>query len=305
MSDIDEILVLLRQCKLPFEADIKELCKKAIELFIEEDNVVLLNGPVSVCGDIHGQFYDLLELFQVGDDVPETNYCFLGDYVDRGRYSLQTFLYLIALKVKHPNSITLLRGNHESRFTTKTYGFLTECLQQYGDREVYKACMEVFDCLPLSAIINNELFAVHGGIGPHVPTIDSINAVDRRLEIPNSGVMADLLWSDPEDILDDYAPSSRGCGFLFGRSAVEEFNEVNYLTCILRAHQLCSKGYQYWFNTQLITVWSAPNYMYKCGNQATILEIDQYGNRSLRFFNAAPNEINLKRDEELKPQYFL
>ncbi|XP_058037412.1 serine/threonine-protein phosphatase 4 catalytic subunit isoform X2 [Ahaetulla prasina] len=168
------------------------------EILVEESNVQRVDSPVTVCGDIHGQFYDLKELFRVGGDVPETNYLFMGDFVDRGFYSVETFLLLLALKVRYPDRITLIRGNHESRQITQVYGFYDECLRKYGSVTVWRYCTEIFDYLSLSAIIDGKIFCVHGGLSPSIQTLDQIRTIDRKQEVPHDGPMCDLLWSDPE-----------------------------------------------------------------------------------------------------------
>ncbi|KAI5634079.1 calcineurin-like phosphoesterase domain-containing protein [Phthorimaea operculella] len=180
------------------EAEVKALCAKAREILVEESNVQRVDSPVTVCGDIHGQFYDLKELFKVGGDVPETNYLFMGDFVDRGFYSVETFLLLLALKVRYPDRITLIRGNHESRQITQVYGFYDECLRKYGSITVWRYCTEIFDYLSLSAIIDGRIFCVHGGLSPSIQTLDQIRTIDRKQEVPHDGPMCDLLWSDPE-----------------------------------------------------------------------------------------------------------
>lgn len=151
-----------------------------------------------MCGDIHGQFYDLKELFKVGGDVPETSYLFMGDFVDRGYYSVETFLLLLALKVRYPDRITLIRGNHESRQITQVYGFYDECMRKYGSPAVWRYCTEIFDYLSLSAIIDGRIFCVHGGLSPSIQYLDQIRSIDRKQEVPHDGPMCDLLWSDPE-----------------------------------------------------------------------------------------------------------
>ena len=118
-KEIDAQLEQLLQCKPLTETEVKALCDKAREILIEESNVQPVKCPVTVCGDIHGQFHDLVELFRIGGNAPDTNYLFMGDYVDRGYYSVETVTTLVALKVRYRDRITILRGNHESRQSTQ------------------------------------------------------------------------------------------------------------------------------------------------------------------------------------------
>ncbi|KAJ3302121.1 Serine/threonine-protein phosphatase 4 catalytic subunit [Kappamyces sp. JEL0829] len=174
-----------------------------------------------ICGDIHGQFYDLKELLKVGGKCPDTNYLFMGDFVDRGFYSVETFLLLLALKVRYPDRITLIRGNHESRQITQVYGFYDECLRKYGSVNVWRYCCEIFDYLSLSALIDDKIFCVHGGLSPSVNTLDQVRIIDRKQEVPHEGPMCELLWSDPDDI-EGWGLSPRGAGYLFGGDVVEK-----------------------------------------------------------------------------------
>ena len=257
-----------------------------------------------ICGDIHGQFYDLVELFKVGGECPDKNYLFLGDFVDRGYYSVETFLLLLALKVRYPDRITLIRGNHESRQITQVYGFYDECLRKYGSVNVWRYCTEIFDYLSLSAIIEDKIFTVHGGLSPSINTLDQIRVIDRKQEVPHDGAMCDLMWSDPEEI-DGWGLSPRGAGYLFGGDVVAMFNERNDLDLIARAHQLVMEGHRSMFNDALVTVWSAPNYCYRCGNVASILELDENLGKSFKIFDAAPNEARGAPVKNPPPDYFL
>ncbi|KAI0396270.1 putative serine/threonine protein phosphatase [Xylariaceae sp. FL0594] len=354
MSDLDKAIAQLRACRPIPEAQVREVCHKAREILIEEANVVTVTAPVTICGDIHGQFHDLMELFRVGGDPPDTNYLFMGDFVDRGFYSLESFLLLLCLKVRYPDRMTLIRGNHESRQITTVYGFYDECLRKYGSANVWRYCCDVFDYLALGAIVlgaSNTLdptdprfdasnardevvvdvctpedepfvqltrpprrsndaslgaspptngkmtertgppgsgasgssggtvgnpagavLCVHGGLSPLVETIDKIRLLDRKQEVPHEGAMCDLLWSDPDDI-DGWGLSPRGAGFLFGADIVKTFNHRNDLSLIARAHQLVMEGFKEMFDASIVTVWSAPNYCYRCGNVAAVLEL--------------------------------
>lgn len=267
------------------ELEVKEVCDKAKELFLKEDNISVVHTPVTVilsffceeqiCGDIHGQFYDLRELFFVGGNCPRTNYLFMGDYVDRGYYSIESFLLLLCLKLRYPDRITLLRGNHESRQISQVYGFYDECLRKYGSINVWRMCTDVFDCMSLSAVVEGRYFCIHGGLSPSIHTLDEIRAIDRVVEPPHDGGMCDLLWSDPEEELIGWGSNPRGCGFVFGGDCVAEFNKANNLDLICRSHQLVMEGYKYMFDKKLVAVWSAPNYCYRCGNVASIMEVDE------------------------------
>ncbi|KAG6028696.1 hypothetical protein E4U41_000611 [Claviceps citrina] len=374
MSDLDKAIAQLRACRLIPESQVQELCHRARELLIEEGNVVTVTAPVTICGDIHGQFHDLMELFRVGGDVPDTNYLFMGDFVDRGFYSLESFLLLLCLKVRYPDRMTLIRGNHESRQITTVYGFYDECLRKYGSANVWRYCCDIFDYLALGAIVlgaSNTLspdpehgaaaddievevcdpkryvmsrfsrrrqqpspspssspspspsqsgsspeqqaargggnsgssagggartgppgsaasgssngsignpagavLCVHGGLSPLIDTVDKIRLIDRKQEVPHEGAMCDLLWSDPDDI-NGWGLSPRGAGFLFGADIVKEFNHKNDLSLIARAHQLVMEGFKEMFDASIVTVWSAPNYCYRCGNVAAVLELSE------------------------------
>ena len=150
---MDKQIEKLKRCELLSEEEVYDLCQKTIEIFIEEGNIQRVDSPVTICGDIHGQFYDLLELFKTGGDMPYKNYLFLGDYVDRGYNSIECLLLIIAFKVRYPDRIVLLRGNHESRTITFIYGFYDEIGKKYGNHNVWYYFTEVFDYLPIAAVI--------------------------------------------------------------------------------------------------------------------------------------------------------
>ena len=276
MVDVDLILEKLRKFKLPTEQEIKGLCDKAQEILDTLDNVAELECPITVCGDIHGQFEDLLEIFDVGGEVPETNYIFLGDFVDRGYNSVETFIFLLTLKIKYPNRITLLRGNHESRQITQAYGFYEECQRKYGSANVWRMCTGVFDLFQLAAVIESKVFCVHGGLSPNVHLIDDIRKLDRKQEVPRDGAMSDILWSDPDKEVKSFSFSPRGAGYLFGEDDTNKFNQEN--------------------NIELI---------YRCGNDASIMEYDEHMNRSFKIFEACPENVRNQPDKKPAPEYFL
>jgi len=302
--EIEKYIETLKKCEYIMEKEVKFLCDKAKEVLIKEGNVVHLQTPITICGDIHGQFYDLIELFRIGGEIPDTNYLFLGDFVDRGYNSVETFLLLLALKVRYPQRVTLLRGNHESRQITQVYGFYDECLRKYGSSNVWKYCTEIFDLLILAAVIDNKVFCIHGGLTPKVQIIDEINKINRVQEIPHDGPMCDLLWSDPEEI-DNWQDNPRGAGMIFGEKQVDKFLKDNNMEFIVRAHQLIMEGHKSHFDGKVITIWSAPNYCYRCGNVAAILELDENLKKEFKKFNAAPEDFKEPPVKRPLPEYFL
>ncbi|KAL4261827.1 Serine/threonine-protein phosphatase [Pleurotus pulmonarius] len=289
--DLDACIQQLLRKQLLHEALLREICEKTKEVLMRESNVVHVSAPVTVVGDIHGQFYDLIEIFRIGGYAPHTNYLFLGDYVDRGLFSVETISLLTCLKLRYPDRVQLIRGNHESRAVTQSYGFYAECVRKYGSPHVWTYFTDMFDFLTLSVVIDDQIFCVHGGLSPSIHSIDQIKVVDRFREIPHEGPMADLVWSDPDPEKEDFAISPRGAG----------------------AHQLCMEGYISLFDRHLSTVWSAPNYCYRCGNSASILEVGPGVSMHFNVFEAAPenerdgpnqNPQNNQNAGKL-PEYFL
>ena len=300
----DKWLEDLKEMKLLSERDLKLLCEKAKEIFIEESNVQNVSAPVIICGDIHGQIYDLFELFKKGGDMPNSRYIFMGDYVDRGYNGVEVLELLLALKIKYPEHITLLRGNHESRQICFAYGFYEEITRKYGNANAWEYFTDLFDYLPLAALVEGKIFCVHGGLSPYISTVDQIRLINRKMEIPREGVFCDLMWSDPDDI-ETWIISCRGAGWIYGWKVVDEFTHINGLELICRAHQLVMEGFKYWFEKKnLCTVWSAPNYCYRCGNKASILKISQDLSRTIDYFDFSAKSTTSQPPKSLVP-YFL
>lgn len=286
--DVDAAIEKALDCQLLDPWATKSLCERLKLVLIRECNVKTVPTPVTVVGDVHGQVFDLLELFKIGGHVPCTNYLFLGDYVDRGPFSIETITILACLKLRHPERITLLRGNHESRQITQVYGFYAECYRKFGSAAVWQHFTDLFDYLPIAASVGGSLLAVHGGLSPSIHHLDQIRILDRFAEIPHDGPLADLMWSDPDPEKSGFVISPRGAGYVFGPDVAWKFLHLNALTHIVRAHQLCMCGYQVLFDDSLSTVWSAPNYCYRFGNTASILEISEDRSRFFNVFGPAP-----------------
>jgi serine/threonine-protein phosphatase 2A catalytic subunit len=304
IPDLDAQIEQLIKCEPLEEGDVKALCEKAKEILGQEANVQPVKCPVSVCGDVHGQHQDLIELFRIGGDCPDTNYLLMGDYVDRGYHSVETVTLLVALKVRFKDRITILRGNHESRQITQVYGFYDECLRKYGNSNIWKCFTDLFDYFPLTGLIDNQIFCLHGGLSPTLDTLDHIRGLDRLQEVPHEGPMCDLLWSDPDD-RNGWGISPRGAGYTFGQDISEGFTQSNQLKLIARAHQLVMDGYNWSHNQKVVTIFSAPNYCYRCGNQAAIMEVnEQMEYNSFQQFEPAPRRGEVQATRRT-PDYFL
>lgn len=278
--------------------DALRLLQLALQVLRREPNVLFLSDPLTVVGDIHGQLYDLQPLFAQGGDPSQRKYLFLGDYVDRGAWSTEVALLILAMKVAMPNSIFMLRGNHEAREITARYGYREDCLRKY-DAEVYEATMLAFDALPLAAVVDQKYFCVHGGLSPKFQTPDEINRVQRFQDVPLADCLTvDLLWSDPVDNTSGQLQgpyvfnSDRGCGTKFGREALNRFLQANRLKAMVRAHEVFFEGFSAhnWNGSdlwQVCTIFSAPNYTNHYQNVAAVMKIDN-GNSQIAQFLSAP-----------------
>ncbi|KAI5171116.1 serine/threonine-protein phosphatase 4 catalytic subunit [Nematocida sp. LUAm3] len=292
----DEFIKVLKEDKVPLE-EVLVICTKCIDIFSREGTLLRLPSDLMVVGDIHGQFFDLLNLLNIGS--PE-GYLFLGDYVDRGVNSLECILLLMHMKIRHPEKIWMLRGNHESKKLTLIYGFYEECIRAYGTQLPWQKICEVFDYLPLAAVVNESIFAVHGGIGPSV-SIEEIEKTFRVQDVPIEGIVSELLWSDPDIETETYKENTRGAGFLFGEKQVDDFLRETGMKMIIRSHQLVDAGYSEMFNKKLITIWSAPNYCYRCMNKAAVAYIEDTGD--ITYFEVPKADVQKKGIKP--PLYFL
>lgn len=261
--------------KFPFHAwEIQLVCAAAREVFLRQPTLLRLQAPIKIVGDMHGQFNDLLRVLKLSGVPADTNYLFLGDYVDRGKQSLETILLLLCYKVKYPNNFFMLRGNHESASVTKMYGFYDECKRRKSTR-VWKTFIDVFNCLPLAATINDKIFCVHGGISPELRSLSQINKqVVRPTDIPDSGLVTDLLWSDPDSSVRDWSDNDRGVSYTFSKSNVLDFCARFKFDLIIRGHMVVEDGYEFFARKKLVTVFSAPNYCGQFQNWGAVLAIN-------------------------------
>ncbi|KAG1185535.1 hypothetical protein G6F36_006870 [Rhizopus arrhizus] len=276
------------------------ILEQGTEILRQEPNLLEVGAPITVCGDIHGQYYDLMKLFEVGGDPANTTYLFLGDYVDRGYFSIECVLYLWSLKMWYPNTFFLLRGNHECRHLTDYFTFKIECRHKYTEK-VYDACMESFCSLPLAAIMNKQFLCIHGGLSPELQTLDDLKKIDRFREPPTHGLMCDLLWADP---LEEFGQEKtnelfvhnhvRGCSYFFSYHAACQFLERNNLLSIIRAHEAQDAGYRMYRKSKttsfpsVMTIFSAPNYLDLYNNKAAVLKYEN-NVMNIRQFNCTPH----------------
>ncbi|CAD6193497.1 unnamed protein product [Caenorhabditis auriculariae] len=299
-------------------SELAELCFRAREALWSEPI-----SPICIVGDLHGQYDDLLGMFDLNgwpftmdeinairidsEGAPKdfrsrvkrmsmkvVRYLFLGDYVDRGPFSIEVVTLLLALKLRWPDRIFLLRGNHESRPVNHHYGFYTEVKYRYGE-ELYELFQMVFNVLPFTAIISNKIMCMHGGISSLFVNMDQFLLLKRPIEIPDVGVLADLTWADPDPTVEEYATSPRGASFVFGKKALRKFLELHGLELIVRAHQVVEDGYEFFDDRRLVTIFSAPNYCGKANNTACILIIDENLAISLQLFRPESRELDRKK----------
>ena len=241
-----------------------------MEISIPEEKDELPSPHVTVCGDTHGQFYDVMNIFEINGYPSDSNpYLFNGDFVDRGSFSVEVILTFLLFKMACPESIYLTRGNHETKNMNRIYGFEGEVKAKFDDK-IFDLFLEVFCQLPLAAVIENRVFVTHGGIPVEPVTLDQIKLVKRGCEPPESGLMSDLLWSDPQP-MNGKSPSKRGVGFSFGPDITDAFLEKNDLKLLVRSHEVKDEGYLVEHGGKTITVFSAPNYCDSIGNKGAFI----------------------------------
>ncbi|XP_022232414.2 serine/threonine-protein phosphatase alpha-2 isoform-like [Drosophila obscura] len=256
------------------EDELYKLTSMAREMFLDQPMLLTVDAPVRIVGDIHGQFVDLLRIFDHIGYPPGVNYLFLGDYVDRGQNSIETITLLLALRVKYPENVFLLRGNHESPAVNRVYGFFDECKRRFTVK-LWKSFVDCYNCMPVAAIIAKRIFCCHGGLSPQLKDLSNIKAIPRPCDVPDQGLLCDLLWSDPDRYGFGWSPSDRGVSYLFGRDVLEKFLQKYDFDLICRAHQVVEDGYEFFAKRQLVTVFSAPNYCGQYDNAGASMGVDK------------------------------
>lgn len=282
------------------EHEIKHLCIMAKSVLLDQPMLLELEAPIQVCGDIHGQFTDLLRIFESGGSPPESNYLFLGDYVDRGKQSIETICLLLAYKTLYPDSVFILRGNHESPGINRIYGFYDECKRRYSIK-LWKSFSDVFNCLPVTALIDDRIICMHGGLSPELRSIKDIAAISRPCDVPTAGLMCDLLWSDPDGTISGWRENDRGVSFVFGPDVVRDFLETHDLDLVIRAHQVVEDGYEFFAGRLLVTLFSAPNYCGEFDNAGGMISIDEELRCSFQILQPTSRSTSLARNPQQRP----
>ncbi|NWY52260.1 PP2BC phosphatase, partial [Chionis minor] len=288
---------LVKEGRLEEDAALK-IINDGAAILRHEKTMIEVEAPITVCGDIHGQFFDLMKLFEVGGSPNNTRYLFLGDYVDRGYFSIECVLYLWSLKINHPKTLFLLRGNHECRHLTEYFTFKQECkYQQCKDLNILMCC----DQAPVLCTSAPPVCVCCCSFCQHFPHFLYVFQLDRFKEPPAFGPMCDLLWSDPsedygnEKTLEHFAHNTvRGCSYFYSYPAVCEFLQNNSLLSVIRAHEAQDAGYRMYRKSQttgfpsLITIFSAPNYLDVYNNKAAVLKYEN-NVMNIRQFNCSPH----------------
>jgi len=223
--------------------DATALCNQAREVLLSQPMLLELGAPIKICGDVHGQYTDLLRLFEYGGFPPEANYLFLGDYVDRGKQSLEVVSLLFAYKIKYPENFFILRGNHECAGINRIYGFYDECRRRFSVK-LWKAFCNTFNCLPCCAVIDDKIICMHGGLSPELSQMEQIANIARPCDVPDTGLLCDILWADPDPSITGWGENDRGVSFTFGGDVVRQFLRRHDLDLVVRAHQVVEDGYE-------------------------------------------------------------
>ncbi|KAF3909224.1 hypothetical protein ABW20_dc0103377 [Dactylellina cionopaga] len=253
-------------------AEITAICSAVRQVFLSQPSLIELKAPVKIVGDVHGQYTDLLRMFEMCGFPPSANFLFLGDYVDRGKQSLETILLLLCYKLKYPENFFLLRGNHECANVTRVYGFYDECKRRCNVK-IWKTFVDTFNTLPIAAIVAGKIFCVHGGLSPSLSHMDDIRQIQRPTDVPDYGLLNDLLWSDPADMQNDWEENERGVSYCFGKKVILEFLQRHDFDLVCRAHMVVEDGYEFFNDRTLVTVFSAPNYCGEFDNWGAVMSV--------------------------------
>jgi serine/threonine-protein phosphatase PP1 catalytic subunit len=252
---------------------ITKVVRAARDIFLLQPMLLEIHAPVNICGDTHGQYSDLLKLFEVGGFPPDSNYLFLGDYVDRAKQSIEVITLVLCYKIKFPESFFLLRGNHECASLNRIYGFYDECKRRYSVK-LWRVFADAFNCMPVAAVVEDKILCMHGGLSPDLDHLSQIFDIPRPTDVPDEGLLCDLLWSDPDSSVMGWGYNARGVSYTFGHDVIADFLGRHNLDLICRAHQVVEDGYEFQADRQLVTIFSAPNYCGEFDNAGAIMIVN-------------------------------
>ncbi|KAJ2535807.1 Palmitoyl-protein thioesterase 1, partial [Coemansia sp. RSA 1933] len=261
-------------------------------------------AEITVCGDVHGQYYDVLKIFELnGLPSEKLLYLFNGDFVDRGSFSVEVVVLFLCFKLLYPDTFLLNRGNHESVDMNRLYGFEGEVHHKYATqgKRVFALFQETFEALPVAHLIQEKIFVVHGGLysretakNSRVPDGDCIVRLSELREMARfhqphfSSLLCESLWSDPQKQM-GRAPNPRGTAIQYGPDVTKEFCDANGLKMVIRSHQHMEEGYEIAHDGQMVTVFSAPNYCDSFGNKGAYIRINPELDCVYHKFTAAPH----------------
>ncbi|CAF1410167.1 unnamed protein product [Adineta ricciae] len=274
------------------EEEIHFLCDASKDIFLNQPMLLELEAPIKICGNLFGQYTNLLRHFELNGFPPTTQYLFLGNYINRGRQSLETICLLLSYKLKYPKNIFLLRGNHECRSMNRIYGFYDECKHRYNI-ELWKSFNDCFNCLPVAAIISGKIFCCSGGPSPELHSLEQIREIQRPTDVPEAGLLCDLLWAEPDENVKGWSESNAGISFSFGVNIVHEFLNRHSMDLICRGRKFLSNGYEFFADRRLVTIFSAPDYLGEFDITVPILSIDE--NLKCSFIFLYPNDSQSKK----------
>ncbi|KAL3493262.1 Serine/threonine-protein phosphatase PP1 isozyme 2 [Aspergillus germanicus] len=305
--DLDAIISRLlqvgrsRRIPQPFSlepAEINAICSAASDLLLAEPSLLEITAPVTIVGDIHGQYTDLLRIFDRCGFPDATQYLFLGNYVSKGRNSLETILLLLCYKIKYPKTFFLLRGNHECASITRMSLFYSEC--KYRCKvNVWKTFHTVTNSFPIAATVSGKFFCVHGGLSPSLTSQDNIRAITRPTDVSDTGLLTDLLWSDPADVEEDWTENDRGVSYYFNKRVTRSFLQQTGLGMICRGHKVVDEGYKFDFDNTVVTIFSAPKHHDDLDNSGAVMNISADLRYSFDIFE--PLDTYARRRETAPP----
>ncbi|CAD5220589.1 unnamed protein product [Bursaphelenchus xylophilus] len=260
--------------KVVRETELLQLCMSVREVFLQQSSMVEVDPPIKICGDTHGQFSDVMRLFDRAGFPPAANYLFLGDYVDRGRQNLETISLFFCYKLKYPENFFLLRGNHECSAINRVYGFFEECNRRYQSVRLWQTFQDAFNAMPFAGLVGGKILCMHGGLSPQLKNLDQLRTLTRPVDPPNPSLYIDLLWSDPDAWTKGWQPNTRGVSYVFGTDIVNSSLQQLEIDLIARAHQVVQDGYEFFANRKLVTIFSAPHYCGQFDNAAAMMNVD-------------------------------